>query len=427
MKFTIIVSFFISLFLQAGSPEEYSLASIENPPLVTLKAAFEMAKKHNFSLKKKHNDVLIAEGTALQSFSSLLPNLGVKAEYQKSILDNSDNDEKKAAIFVNIPLLDVKSIFSSRSAQANLASVKLSFQHEQNELLYNVATAYLEALMAQSMLGIGEEEREQYKKQLEVLEKKLHVGTVRPLDVSRGEYLLKKSESELVAKEREFAKKLAHLGLLLDHRQNFLLEDFDIDSAYFNESSAALAEFAQQSADILALKKDHAAQNFALVSQYDFFPKLNTRIEGGWRSLDLASDNQSTNPFAQIFFTIELPLFSGGSRIAAIKKARAARSSTYISLQELRLKKELNVMGTLEQITAYRLALESAEQALHAAQKAKESSDRLFNAGEATTLEVAQANVELVSAKSSAANAKLKFNQSKINLLFLINRLGELS
>jgi outer membrane protein TolC len=94
-------------------------------------------------------------------------------------------------------------------------------------------------------------------------------------------------------------------------------------------------------------------------------------------------------------------------------------------LRELRRDKHLSINGALEQINAYQMSLASAELALSAALKSKGSADRLFNAGEATALELVEANVNLVSAKNLAANAKLRLSQSKIKLLFLIGKMSE--
>lgn len=198
MKSHIVLCLFLSSFLGAQGPEEYSLHAIDAPPLIDLKTAFRLAKENNFTLKQKYNDQLIAESNVVHSFSPLLPHLGIKAEHQKNLLINSDEDGSKASLFMNASLFDLKSIFSLRSARDKLKAAQLAYKHEHNELLYKVAGSYLDALMAQSALLIAREEVEHYKKQLEVLEKKLKIGSVRPLDISRGEYLLKKDRKSVV-------------------------------------------------------------------------------------------------------------------------------------------------------------------------------------------------------------------------------------
>ena len=49
--------------------------------------------------------------------------------------------------------------------------------------------------LVKAMLELAQEELEQFRKQLEVNKNMLHVGSARPLDVSRAEYLFNKSQN----------------------------------------------------------------------------------------------------------------------------------------------------------------------------------------------------------------------------------------
>lgn len=420
-----LLTFFISMVL-FGTDEELTLKAVPSPPTISLQQALDYAKEANLDLKKRYNQVLIAQSAV--SFAPLLPQLSLSASHERDLTNTLGNDANKAGFTLKTSLLDMKSMVAIKSFKDALDAAQLTYDHETDRLFLNVSKAYIEALIAQSIREIAKEEREQFFKQLEVHRKKALVGLARPLDVSRAEYLLNKSESDLALKERDFARKLAQLGVLLNRSESFLVRDFVVESAYFNEKQEKLLELAQNNADTKALKKEYSSHNYAIISEgLDFIPKLSTQIEGGWRAHYEANALLGpSEPFAKIMFTLELPLFSGGSSRAALKKKIALRSSTELSQRELSLNKELGIAGIFEQITAYQIALKSAELALDAATKSKNSADRLYNAGEATALELVEANVNLVSAKSLALNARLRLSQSKIQLLFLIGKMSEL-
>ncbi len=428
MKISSLLLLILSGKLAIAASDEFALSPLESPPIISLKSALLDAQENNLNLKKIANQVEVAESVVYQSLSPLLPQLSLNASHQRDLRVSSTNDGSKAGLSLSMALLDTKSIVALKGSREALLAARFTYDHEANLVSLNVANAYVDALMAQSFLVIAKEELEQFRKQLEVHKKRLHVGTVRPLDVSRAEYLFNKSQSDLAIKERELSRKLASLGALINRNENFRVEDFSLSSPYFSESSDILFALAQNSADINALKKEYSSQSYSLTSEaFDFIPKLSARLEGGWRSpfVERAFPG-NPDPFAQIMFNVDLPLWSGGTSFAAMKKKSALRSSVDLSLRELSRDKRLSINGAQEQISTYELALKSAELALDAAQKARDSADRLYNAGEATSLELVESNVNLVSAKNLAANARLRLSQSKIKLLFLIGKMNEI-
>lgn len=425
MKLTIL-TLFMSMVLNAEF-EELSLKPIPSPPTISLVEALNYAKEANLNLKKQYNQVIIAQSALNQSFAPLFPQLSLAISHERNLINTFDGDANKAGFNLKTPLLDIKSMVAIKSFKDSLNAARFTYDHESDQLFFNISKAYIEALIAQSLREIAKEEREQFSKQLEVYRKKALVGLARPLDVSRGEYLLNKSESDRALKERDYSRKLAQLGALINRSESFLVKEFNVESPYFDEKEETLLILANNNADMNALKKEYSSHSYSIVSEgLDFIPKLSAQIEGGWRAQYDLNALGPSKPFATIMFTLEMPLFSGGSSLAALKKKTALRSSTELSLRELGLNKELGVPGVREQISAYTIALRSAELALDAATTSKNSADRLYNAGEATALELVEANVNLVSAKSLALNARLRLSQSKIQLLFLIGKISQL-
>ncbi|MCA9507108.1 MAG: TolC family protein, partial [Myxococcales bacterium] len=292
---------------------------------------------------------------------------------------------------------------------------------------FEVANAYSETLIAQSLAVLAQEELEQYQKQLEVYQKKLQAGLARPLDISRGEYLFNKSKTNLILKKRDFERKRAQLGALISRKELFQVEDFLLESPYFDESLEILQSLAQNTAESNSLKLKYSAQNYSILSEgFNYFPILKTTIEGGLHTPPHDNSSPSHEAFSKIMFTIELPIFNQGLPHAELKKKIAQRDLIELSQRELQLTKHLGINGVLEQIQASQVALTSADLALKAAKKAKKSAERLYKAQEATALELVEANVNFSSAQSLFLNAQLHLKQSKLQLLYLIGKMSEI-
>ena len=165
------------LSLSLSSAEEFALSSTLSPPVISLKSALIDGKENNLGLKKIHNQVSIASSAVYQSLSPLMPQLNLNASHRRDLLGSAASDGSKAGLSLSTALLDTKSLIALKGSREALASARLSYEHEANLVALNVANAYVDALMAQSLLVIAQEELEHFKMVHEIIQKRnfIHV------------------------------------------------------------------------------------------------------------------------------------------------------------------------------------------------------------------------------------------------------------
>lgn len=403
------------------------LAPTETPKTIGFREALSMALEKNSGLKKVAQGAVMAKSEAHIATSKLLPKVTANAR-QTVINKANDRDESAhATLSLSVPLLDAKALMEMRSKRETLGSAKDKYQFEEDALINTVGNLYIEALIAQAIKDNAFEERDQYQKQLLMFEKKAAVQSARALDVTRARYLANKAHSDYLLKEQEFQKRLGELGQKIGMRELFLLSMVEIDSVYLAKNKEELQELALNAADISMAKRDVLAADYALVSEkFDFLPRVFASMDSGYQApYNNTTLGRDWTFSTKLMINLELPLFSGGAGLAALKNKTAHKTVNELTLRQKTSEKILNINGLLLQINDLAVVKQSEELALLAATEAKASADRLFALNEITGLEFAEASTNLFSAKNNLAMTTLRLLQVKLRLLFVIGKAKE--
>lgn len=409
----------------------FMLNDVENPASISFFDALHRALERNDELKKAEADVRIAEGESLGTMSKLMPKLNSKLTYETPPRNPNDPFDGQSSLGLNahVPLFDGKSLFETRAKRENFQAAKTRARATRDTLIYDVATLYIDAAIAQALMQNAQEEREVYQNQAAILERKSKVGNARNLDIRRAHYLAAKSHSEYLLKRHEFLKRLGALGKKIGVYEVFLLSNVNVDSPHVKKDAQTLRELAKSSPDILALEKEVSSASYAVISEgFDFVPKFFATFDGGWQKAMSSHRvlDEKAGLMVKSILTVELPIFSGGATYAALKVNHARKTNAEINLRMKLVEKNLTINSALAELGDLDVVIASAQLALDAAQLAKESAQRMFDNNEATGLELVEANSNHLSAKNLLMNSLLGRERAKLQLLFTVGTIGEI-
>ncbi len=424
----LLVAAFLVCGALLGAEGNLMLQAAAQSRFISLDEALRLALARNEDLKKAELAVDIAQGTMLQSASKLLPRISAKATHA-----NDEGAAKKESTLMGIsasaPLLDARGLMDMKSKRELVVSSKDKFVSERDTLIHDVGLLYIEAFIAEAIAENSKQEWEVAKAQQSIFERKSKVGQARNLDVRRAQYLAAKAHTDYLFKVQDFQGKMGELGAKIGENEFFQLQSVTITSEHFKKPPANLVDMAMAAADVKALRKEIAAADSVVISEkFDFIPKLTASLDGGW--LAHSVDNRIERPFdpfsVKVMLNLELPLFSGGGSLAAIKSATAKRATLQLDLRVRQTEKALSINGLVAELESLEIIAANAQIAVESASLAKESADRLFERSEATGLEVSEANANLFSAKNLLMNAQLRREQAKLKLLLVIGAVGDL-
>ncbi|HXW60575.1 MAG TPA: TolC family protein, partial [Myxococcota bacterium] len=135
--------------------------------------------------------------------------------------------------------------------------------------------------------------------------------------------------------------------------------------------------------------------------------------------------NASNSPFSsQLMLNLSWPLWNLES-LGSAEANRIRQKNSELTLTHRTMEKELSVNSALASIKAYGQAVDKDLSILEFSSQSVASTERLFNLGESTGLEVIDANVRHFSNKSQLQEDTLKLKHSNLRLLFLIGKIAE--
>jgi outer membrane protein TolC len=415
MKYII---FFIVIFSSLAESNQYKLKHVEEKKVITLVEAINKAKSRNINFKKSGLEYIQAHSKTWLKTSRLFPNLSLVSNFHLG----EASDPNRAALILNIPVVDLKALMLSKAGYEELKAAKLYLEHDYDYLVHEISIFYIKALKSQLIKKLAKEENDKFNNYYTRIQRLAKSGSIRALDETKASYQSHKSSSDYYLKERDYQNDVAKLGLEIGEHEDFDVALFVINSPTLNLAPEILTAMARSTAEIKALQKNISSSHYALLSEtMAFVPTLRASAEGGY---DLGHGQRKFS--SEIMLKLELPVFSGGSSLAQLKNLRAQRSINELNLRQKEEKKVVSVAGSLEQIRALTRANQSSVLALQSAKFATQSTERLFAQQLMTTEDYIDANLQLFSAQNDLIESELELVKNQLELLFIVGKIQEI-
>ncbi|MGA1790026.1 MAG: TolC family protein, partial [bacterium] len=393
----------------------------------------EIAIEKNPQLKSAEERLVRSRLQIREAYSSIYPKLSSDFTYTHqndppSYLSSFGDfpfpeDNYSLSLSLQQPLFDQgKYRVLKPQAELGIEIARLGLESARQNIFLGVISAYLQTLKAEEMLIISRESRDRLLEHLRVTKRRFEVGQVPKNDVLRAEMELANAESDQIHAEKD-------ISLAYENLQKILFiegETFSvIPVRYIRQEEMTMEDMIarayQKRPDyIQALKTKEVARKGISLAKTDFFPTVSLFGEYEWSGDEFFPEDD----VLVVGGSIRLPIFEGGIR--SVKLRRAHHDYTLSEYEEAEIKKQIRV----EVIEAF-LHLEDLLATLRAIDKQIEHAEenmrivRLrYQEGEATNLDVLDANLLLVKARTDFVN----INYDIIGARFGIDRaIGELS
>ncbi len=399
------------------------------PLNITLRDALDRARQNSPQLQSARINSLLAHEDRQQARAGFLPSLN----YQNQYIYTQGNGTP-SGVFVandgvhiyNSQAVVHQELFSpSRRAEYRQASLAEAVAQARLEiatrgLVATVVQAYYSMVVSSRRIGNSQQGVEEARHFVEITQKQEKGGEVARSDVIKAQLLLQQREREAQDAQLSLEKSRLSLAVLFfpDFRQDFTLVD-DLQSA---SPLAAFEEIktlaAKQNPDLRAaeLTLQHektgigaARSAYLPFLSFDYFFGINanqfaTRSEGIQR---LGSSAQAT---------LNIPVWNWG---ATRSKVRQAELRSQQAQQELSLtQRELlaNLHSFYQEAQTAQTQMDSLKQSVTYAQESMRLTLLRYEAGEATVLEVVDAQTTLTQARNAWDDGLARYRLSLANL-----------
>ncbi|MEI6804131.1 MAG: TolC family outer membrane protein [Burkholderiales bacterium] len=295
-----------------------------------------------------------------------------------------------------------------RQTQAQVDDVDAVLESELQNLSIKVAGAYLEALMAQDQLALIRTQMATYRTQLDAAKKMYAAGSGTRTDADEVQSRLDMSVAQELEARQNVDYTRGQLRVLVNQPVETLAAMDASKLALLPPNPVRFEDWVekaeQASPELRVLRARVEAANFEVdKASAGHYPTLDAVAQWSRSSSENNLSIDSTYETRTIGLQLNVPIFSGGSVNAAVRQALANKNKAEQLLEAGRRDLGMRVYKEFRGVSEGVLKVQALEQAVRSAEQTLLSSQKSFQAGNRTRLDILNAeNARMVALRDLA-------------------------
>ena len=364
---------------------------------------------------------------------------GALSEFRPSITisgyvseqDNTKGDESNYKPSEQSLLIEQK-IFQGFSGIANLKKQKYEYslanfklQKVEQEILFAAAEVHANLLLSQKKVDINKINIDLLERQVETDRDRLEKGEINLTDLAQSEASLAGAEAKLITAQNDLVTSKANFDKIIGKKPIENIQEIQFTNYWLPQSLAeaykisndenpdlkiAMLEYEKSKQDVVIAKSDltpSATLSYKIAEQDDFSSTVQKRTQQTLKA------------------TATWPLYSGGSNLSSLRKAKELKNKYDLLLQDSEKIASTAVTNAWSSYQTSKSVLNSIRLQVNAAEIANEGIILEYESGESsrTTLDVIQSRTILLDSRINLAISEKDFLMSQFNLLSAVGRL----
>ena len=396
---------------------------------VTVSEAITQALENNTEFNAEKINIIIANEDLKISKGEYLPTAsitGSKSKEKTKELTNqgggdaaiTDVDPLTTSIKIEQTLLDFKrgAEYKKKKIALDISDKKLI--KKEQEIIYKSIEAYTGLILANEKKNINERNLNLLDRQVDLDKLRLERGQITFSDLAQSESSLAGATALYIqAKNEVVTQKLNYENIIGKITNiNLLEKSFDAIIQLPQNLKEAIEISKKNNPDILISKFEFEQAKMDLkIAKSDVSPTATLSLERSY-SDDLSSTYDEREKDV-LKATVTWPFYSGGKKIATIKKNSNLINQKKLLLENSIKNNDTNVTSAWSNLQSAKSFLSSVRSQVKAAEIANEGVTAEYEKGSRTTLDFIQSNTLLLNSQISLANSERDFLLAQYNLL----------
>ena len=294
---------------------------------------------------------------------------------------------------------------SVSQAESQVLAARATLLNTEQNVLLDAATSYMNVLRDTAILNLNRNNVEVLEEQLRQTKDRFQVGEVTRTDVAQAEARLSSAQSQEILAESNLKTSIARFRQNVGVEPKQLAPGRPVESLLPKSLPAALNVALQgHPAIIAALHGVDAAELQVKVTEADLGPTVSVRGLVQQRyDTQFFGDNRTS---ASAVATLTIPIYEGGQVYSRTRQAKETAGQRRIEVDTSRDTVRAAVVSAWGAHDAAKAQIVSAQAQVQAAETALAGVREEAKVGQRTTLDVLNAQQELVSARSSLVTAQ---------------------
>lgn len=291
----------------------------------------------------------------------------------------------------------------------------------QQNVLLQAATAYMDVIRDEAILELNRNNVQVLNRQLEASEDRFRVGEITRTDVAQSEARLSRAISERTRAEAALTASRIAYNRIVGRMPGTLSYPAELPELPASEAAAleiALAEHPELNA---SRYNDKATGYAVAAAKGGFLPEVSVRAEYSrdWDTSNFVDEVERK----QVVAELRIPIYQAGVQSSAVRQARQLNSQRRLQVIEVERQITEGVRNAWEALREAQARIVSDESQVRANEIALEGVRQEADVGSRTTLDVLDAEQELLDSRVSLTSAQHDEAVATFQLLAAIGRL----
>jgi outer membrane protein, protease secretion system len=413
-------------------------------PVLTLAQAYRAALEQDATIRAVRAATDAKRERLPQARSQLLPNVSASAGVNNNhllalvpsgngggpVLNDLTYSSSNRTLSIRQPIFRPYQFADYRQAEAQVADANATLDKETQNVAVRVASAYLEALLAEDQLGLVVAQKAAFTTQLDAARKRFKAGVGVRTDIDDAQAKLDQAMAQELQSRQNVAYTRRELQVLVNAPVDKLAP---LDAARLKlldpnpnrlEDWVARAELTSPEVRSLQAQRDAARADIDK-AKAGHLPTLDAVAQWSVARSDTVTTINSRYDTRAIGLQLNVPLFAGGYTTSQVRQSIAALESTEQQLEALRRDLALRVEKQFRGVTEGVAQIRALEQAVRSAETTLESNRKSYEGGVRTLVDVLNAEQQRVGALRDLAQARYLYVLSRIQLQALTGEPNE--
>lgn len=312
-------------------------------------------------------------------------------------------------------IFDFASIRRFQAAKASVGAAKSDVGNTRDQVMDQVARAYLTGLHAQNTVDTAKANVQLSEALVRLAESQKNAGTGTGIEVARAKVQLANDRQNLLVAETQRTRAnlqlLKVLGVKLDNPVE-LTDRMTYTPSDVTDTEKALVTALASRPDLQAQKEreDSAKLSYSSV-KFERLPSI-----AGFADYGAIGTNVSQLPTRTYGVSLRIPVFDGGRRDARRAESASQLRQERIRTADLRDQIELEVRTALDSLKSAEAQVRTANEGLGLSEEELGHARRRYEAGVTNSIEVTDAQTRLARARENVNSALYNHNLARIDV-----------
>jgi outer membrane protein len=311
----------------------------------------------------------------------------------------------------------------TRQAESGVFGARETLRLTEQQVLLDAATAYMNLIRDQAILDLNRRNVEVLTEQLKQTRDRFNVGEVTRTDVAQAESRLAAGRSQLLQAQSNYVTSQANYRRVIGVDPGRLSPGTPVDRLSPATLARAITQGETESPSVLAAMYGVDVAELAVkINEATLYPNLGLTATYAQNYQTIPQELRTTN--VSILGQLTVPLYQGGAEYSAIRQSKETLGQQRLNVDVNRDEARATVVQSWGQLDAAKAQIEATTAQVNAAEIALNGVREEARVGQRTTLDVLNAQQELVNARVALVTAQHDRVVSSYTLLAAVGRLS---